>query len=485
MSRSSDTARAVALAAAAGGTFALLELAFAPATRPSVGVGASMIVAGVLAMVVAHGAVAWLARRLGARAALVPVALWAAVWGPELARELGQPGVFGGLAPLLLVALGRWRPGAAVGVALLGALPWAAPRPGLARCGGCGDIVLVTVDTVRADAGLPAAAAADSGAWVTAEAITAAPWTPPAVHSLFLGRPVGEHGAGVEREGAVTGRAGEHPGLVEALRERGYRAAGFVSNPHLRQEAGFGRGFSTWAHADRAPAPLLLLRTGRLGLRRWLGARPDSVATDAALVASARRWLASTPPGGRFVWLHLMGPHAWPGVEGAPTDAAAEAAARDRYAEHVQRVGGQLAELWPAVPDDALVVLTSDHGEALGEGARWGHGHALDAVLLRVPLAVRGPRVAALPGTARLTGVRAALESWAAGGEARFAVGEGARVAGVRGSPEVGGRWRAGRVSLGPRTAPPQAPVAPLSAADRTALERLGYLQGAGAEGTP
>ena len=38
-----------------------------------------------------------------------------------------------------------------------------------------------------------------------------------------------------------------------------------------------------------------------------------------------------------------------------------------------------------------VVAVTSDHGEALGEDGRWGHGRRLSDIQLHVPLAIRRP----------------------------------------------------------------------------------------------
>ena len=38
-----------------------------------------------------------------------------------------------------------------------------------------------------------------------------------------------------------------------------------------------------------------------------------------------------------------------------------------------------------------MIIVTSDHGQLLGEGGRYGHGYFMDEALLRVPLYVRFP----------------------------------------------------------------------------------------------
>lgn len=62
--------------------------------------------------------------------------------------------------------------------------------------------------------------------------------------------------------------------------------------------------------------------------------------------------------------------------------------------EYGRAVADTLDAVEPLVLDalDAgyTVVWTSDHGEALGDGGRWGHGRSLDDEQVRVPLAVLG-----------------------------------------------------------------------------------------------
>jgi arylsulfatase A-like enzyme len=41
--------------------------------------------------------------------------------------------------------------------------------------------------------------------------------------------------------------------------------------------------------------------------------------------------------------------------------------------------------------DNSIVVLTSDHGDSLGEALRWGHSHTMFPEVVRVPLLVHLP----------------------------------------------------------------------------------------------
>jgi arylsulfatase A-like enzyme len=117
-------------------------------------------------------------------------------------------------------------------------------------------------------------------------------------------------------------------------------------------------------------------------------------------------------------------------------------------------------------------VLTSDHGESLGEGGRWGHGSALDGAQLRVPLAVR-----ARAGTAWTPPEPLALASVlpAVVGAAPLAGGAaGVPVAGLRGVEHRAHRWDGA-------TAHPEGPPlvggAPIEWSTETAdaLRVLGY----------
>jgi hypothetical protein len=66
---------------------------------------------------------------------------------------------------------------------------------------------------------------------------------------------------------------------------------------------------------------------------------------------------------------------------------------RRLYADEVRHVDEALTPFLAALADDTVVVLTSDHGEALGEHGAWGHGLNLYQEGVLVPLLARGPGV--------------------------------------------------------------------------------------------
>ena len=350
-------------------------------------------------------------------AGVIAIVAWSAVWGPHDARIAGWHRV--GWAPTCVMAVmgGYWPAGVmALGVAggVAGPLfrargepkgqnalqrqaPTRANRP---------DILLITVDTVRADAGLM-----DDGRWTSRSpfspirgwthfrtAIAPAPWTLPSMHSLFSSLPVRKHGGGLPAESGHTSRVGGAPGFPLVLQRVGYETVAVVSNPHLSPESGFANGFDRWMHADDAHEPLVLMHQWARLKERMTGEVAElRHGRDRSIVDQAVEELARPATAPRFVWVHLMGPHEYardpagpvPGWKPGTEDPQVLAAA---YAANVQAVRSQVVRLATAA-NNWVVAVTSDHGESFGESGYRGHGKALHDPELRVPLAIRRPGV--------------------------------------------------------------------------------------------
>ncbi len=92
-----------------------------------------------------------------------------------------------------------------------------------------------------------------------------------------------------------------------------------------------------------------------------------------------------------FVWVHLYDPH-WPHSAPDPGRRALEDPYDAELAFVDQQVGRLLAR-WDegTDPERSWVVVTADHGEALGDGGEQTHGFLLQDATLHVPLLVRGP----------------------------------------------------------------------------------------------
>ena len=173
--------------------------------------------------------------------------------------------------------------------------------------------------------------------------------------------------------------------LAEDLSGAGYRTAAFVSASVLAARTGLDAGFALYDGPEAAEAGSLKFAERRA----------------AETVEAATAWLrAGDDP--FFLWVHIFDPHhpyeappafARGGGPDSPEAYADEVAYADRC------VGMLLDAIEDrGVADQTLVIVTSDHGEGLGEHEEATHGYLLYETTLRVPLILRWPgRVT--PGT--------------------------------------------------------------------------------------
>ena len=244
------------------------------------------------------------------------------------------------------------------------------------------DILLITIDTVRADATppyggtaeMPALGALGARGAVFSWAFAPSNVTRRSIPSMVIGL------APNRIRGRVVGWAlrvdPRHVLLAERLRAGGYDTAGFMC-----------------CHGFWSPEV-------RTGLQRGLE-HLEIEMNGTKLARAARRWLEAreTHPGRRplFLWMHLIEPHNWTQGLGEPrTD---EEQTRF-YHRSLTATDAMLAEvLRPFTrrdPEDApIVVVTADHGEALGEHGTKYHSTDLYNSQLRVPLVIAGPGIPA------------------------------------------------------------------------------------------
>lgn len=322
-----------------------------------------------------------------------------------------------------------------VGIALgLGALAWlvlacnrveSEPLPP----GSAGpDVLLVTIDTLRADhvgaygaerARTPTldALAARGARFETAIAVT--PITLPSHASLLTGVWPPRHG--VRHNG--TFELGEDlPTLAERHRAAGHATGAVVGAVVLRARYGLDRGFD---HYD-----------DRIGSRR-AGAAGYLERTAAEVTDAALAWLRELGPRPFFLWIHYYDPHL---EHRAPAPFAAAHPGRPYDAE-IAYVDAELGRLLRALQaagrlDRTLVTVTSDHGESLGEHGETNHGLTLYDAAVRVPWIVAGPGVPAgrvVRGIARGVDVAPTLLA----------------LAGLPGLPEADGRDLSGALVSG------------------------------------
>jgi arylsulfatase A-like enzyme/Tfp pilus assembly protein PilF len=259
----------------------------------------------------------------------------------------------------------------------------AVPRPG-----GRPSLILLTLDTTRADhlgdqgahrgltPNLDALAAAGAR---YARAISSTPLTLPAHCSLLTGKDPPGHGV---HDNGTASLPADVPTLAKALADRGYVTAAFVSSRVLDRRFGLDRGFGVYD--DRMAA-------------EWIGEYGYPERDAAAVTTAALAWAAARPRGRPyFLWVHYYDPHA---PYAAPGDEPGAAPA-SRYAAEVaymDREIGRLLKGLSAVGGPALVAAVGDHGEMLGEHGEAAHGVFLYRAALEVPLLISGPGVP--PGT--------------------------------------------------------------------------------------
>ena len=286
----------------------------------------------------------------------------------------------------------------------------------LASCAGSSrppSVVLITIDTLRADHlgcyGYDRATSpqidrlAERGVVFTR--ITASlPRTTQSIASILTGRFPKHHGA----RGLFSHLAAPNESLTEILKREGFQTAAFVSNMFLRPGQGFEQGFDLFDNPER----------------RWHGNSAPEI------TESAVRWLgARARDRPFFLWVHYLDPH-WTYEPPAPfatrfgRDAPSFTAYQDLdsgrltkgelifrnglsdeqrsraialYDGEIAHTDASLEPLLDALaasPEPVLVVLTSDHGESLGEHDYfYAHGEYLYEPGLHIPLIINFPGV--------------------------------------------------------------------------------------------
>ena len=239
------------------------------------------------------------------------------------------------------------------------------------------NILLVTIDTLRADAlgayGGPAATpnldrlAATGARFAFAHAH--AVLTLPSHASLLTGRHPYEHG--IRDNTGFRVRDGERT-LAAALKAHGFATGAFVSAFTLDQRYGLNAGFDVYDD-----------RVSEVGTTTEV-AVPERRA-DAA-VSSALAWIGAQQRKW-FGWVHVFDPHA---PYAAPPDWAARYPT-NAYAAEVAWTDFALGSLFARLrqePRPTLVIVTADHGEGLGEHGELTHGIFAYETTIRVPLII-------------------------------------------------------------------------------------------------
>jgi choline-sulfatase len=251
-------------------------------------------------------------------------------------------------------------------------------------------VLLVTIDTLRADrlgsyghagAVTPTLDTLAARGVRFATALAHVPLTGPSHASILTGlTPLGH---GVRDNGGFVLPAQVRT-AAEEFRKAGYRTGAFVSGFPLDRRFGFDRGFETYD--DHLPR-------GNDRRRTPYVERFADATTDAAL-----RWLSAPVAGAAaqpfFLWVHYYDPH-------APYEPPGKLAERFRTAPYdgeIAFVDAQIARLLRALEEKGrlsrtVVLVTADHGEGLGEHGEGTHGLFVYDSTLKVPWIMAGPGV--------------------------------------------------------------------------------------------
>jgi len=267
--------------------------------------------------------------------------------------------------------------------AAIGAIAWFTRSPARQadlRAIAGQNVLLITIDTLRGDAlsceGGPAATPnldrlAASGVrfdFAHAHAVI----TLPSHTSILTGLYPYQHGV---RENSGYRLEPNARTAATLFKKAGYATGAFVAAFPVHSRFGLNQGFDVYDDRfgeTRAPTEFVL---------------PERPASE--VVPLARAWIAARTKAGErwFAWVHVFDPHS-PYRPPPPFDA--QYAGRPYYGE----VAATDAALGPLLADvraadrPSIVVVTGDHGEALGDHGEESHGLFAYESTLRIPLIV-------------------------------------------------------------------------------------------------
>jgi arylsulfatase A-like enzyme/tetratricopeptide (TPR) repeat protein len=251
------------------------------------------------------------------------------------------------------------------------------------------DVVLVTLDTTRADhvgcygdadARTPAIDALARRGVLFGQASTVAPLTLPAHSSIMTGLYPTYHGV---RVNGGTALSQGQTTLAEALSREGYQTGAFIGAFVLDGRWGLNQGFGVYDDQfDMKKFKRLDLAAVR---------RPADQVVDAAL-----QWIEGHKDGPFFAWIHLYDAHS---PYEPPEPFLSEFRARGLAALYdgaIAFADSQVGRLvsWlekSGLDRKTVLIVVGDHGEALGSHGEGTHGYFVYDYALRVPFVAVTP----------------------------------------------------------------------------------------------
>ncbi|MFK5955335.1 MAG: sulfatase [Planctomycetota bacterium] len=336
--------------------------------------------------------------------------------------------------------------GAFLFLALLAGFPDPEPKDKNRGSPDSPNIVLVVIDTLRADAlssyresprtkdVSPVIDSIVKQGVRFGNAYAQAPWTRPSTASLFTGLYPASHGIVTPFDPLNDAL----PTMASMLKERGYQTIGFSANPQISAAFGFHNGFdrfwSSTARLKDRSAGIRLLRKWGIGKVEKQPARGVLHSTADDVNRAVGTWLAEKPAAApAFLYIHYLDPHdpytapqdllgepPLTEVEEAPLYASQELPPyplmgsslpglnplelrelQRRYDTEIRFVDDRLGKMLESLRvagilrDQDYLIITSDHGEEFYDHQQWQHGRSLFEEMIHVPLIVIGPKIPA------------------------------------------------------------------------------------------
>ena len=166
--------------------------------------------------------------------------------------------------------------------------------------------------------------------------------------------------------------------ISEILRNHGFSTSAFIGSYVLHRKTGMNQGFEYYADEFEVKDKIF---------------SPESLQKSSdEVLAEAKEWLTKNKKNKFFTWIHLFDPHS----PYTPPSPYKERYPSNPYRGEVEYVDNQLGQFIvflknEGLYDQTLIIVTSDHGEGLGDHGEKEHGFFLYESTVRVPLILRAP----------------------------------------------------------------------------------------------
>lgn len=242
------------------------------------------------------------------------------------------------------------------------------------------DVLLITIDTLRSDRlgcygyNLGQTPVIDQlateGVRFT-NVVSHVPLTRPSHTSIFTGLYPFQHGV---HDNVAPTLDLKIPTLAEILRKNGYQTAGFIASFVVNSQSGLNRGFDVYKDSfdpKRQPTDFALN----------LEKRGDDVYNEFS------DWYTQRKKQPYFAWVHLYDPH----FPYEPPEPYLSKFAKRPYDGEIAYTDSVVGKILKLIQPGTLLIVTSDHGESLGEHSESGHSFFIYDTTLRVPLIIHWP----------------------------------------------------------------------------------------------